>query len=429
MSEKTNNFLDSFLQKVAAFTSIPQVVAIKDGILLIMPATLLGSIFLLLAFFPVPGYEAFVTSIVGEGWQQKVLYPVGATFDMMGLLVVIAVSYKLAGQYKLDALGASLVALMSFMLLTPFEIKDHSGDILTGIPVALLGTQGIFVAMITALISTEIYKFAIVKNWTIKMPANVPEGVSRSFSVLIPGFMAILFFWLLRLGIESLGIESAHDIVRTLLAKPLSNVTNSLGGALIYTFFVHFLWSFGVHGSALTETIFSPIMLQLLDENRLAYQAGEALPNIVTKPFYDAFVTLGGVGSTLPLVIAMIIFARSAHLKSVGKVSLMPGVFQINEPVTFGVPIVLNPIMIIPFILIPMVLTITSYSAMYWGLLPKPTGVMIPWTTPIFISGYLMTGGSLLGVLWQVINFTIATLIWLPFFKIIDRMEKLKESA
>ena len=417
------NISDSFLRGVTTFVNLPHLIAIKDGIVLVMPATLIGSVFLLLATLPIPGYPEFMAGFFGTSWQTKMLYPVGATFDLLGLLATVTVSYRLAMHYKIDALGASLVSLMSFFLFTPYSVTVPELDIIVeAIPQALLGSKGIFVAIVTALFATEVYRFALIKGFTIQMPASVPAGVSRSFTLLIPGFLVILSVWLIRLGIEFMGIHSIHDIVEILVAKPLGNIAGSLGGAVFVTFLSQLLWAFGIHGASIVASVMDPVTLQLLDQNRLAFQAGNELPNIIAGQFFKAYVDIGGSGTTLPFVFAMILFARSQQLKTIAKLSLTPGLFNINEPIIFGIPIVLNPVMLIPFILIPVILTIITYLAMSFGLLPKMVGVNIPWTTPVLISGYLVTGGSFLGPLWQIINMLIATLIWMPFLRIADKM-------
>lgn len=157
---------------------------------------------------------------------------------------------------------------------------------------------------------------------------------------------------------------------------------------------VHVLWACGIHGAAIVGGVMGPIWLSLMDQNRVAFQSGHTLPNTVTQQFFDLWIYMGGSGATLALVVAMLLFARSQQLKSLGRLSIAPGIFNINEMVTFGMPIVLNPLLLIPFILVPVVLTIVTYFAMEWGLAARPSGAAVPWTTPIIFSGYLATGGE-----------------------------------
>jgi cellobiose PTS system EIIC component len=166
-----------------------------------------------------------------------------------------------------------------------------------------------------------------------------------------------------------------------------------------------------------------------MDENRMVFQQNPhaELPNVITQQFFDLWIYIGGSGATLALAIAMLLRARSQQLKSLGRLAIAPGIFNINEPITFGMPIVMNPLLIIPFILVPIVLTIVSYVAMAAGLVAKPSGVAVPWTTPIIISGYLATGGKISGSILQIINFFIALAIYYPFFVMWDRQKAAEE--
>lgn len=173
----------------------------------------------------------------------------------------------------------------------------------------------------------------------------------------------------------------------------------------------------------------SPVWLSLMDQNRIAFQAGQDVPNTITAQFFDLWIYTGGSGATLALVVAMLLFARSQQLKSLGRLSIAPGIFNINEMVTFGMPIVLNPLLLIPFILVPVVMTFVSYFAMEWGLVARPSGAAVPWTTPILFSGYLGSGGKISGVVLQIVNFILAFLIYLPFLKMWDKQKVAEEKG
>lgn len=411
--------------------------AIRDGIILTLPLLIIGSLFLIIGFLPIPGYEAFMSSVFGENWLSKLLYPVNATFDIMALIVSFGVAYSLAEKYKTDPVSAGAISVASFLLATPYRFmftpEGASAAIEVGgvIPVSLMGSRGLFVAMLLAILSTEIYRKIIQKNIVFSMPAGVPPAVSRSFVALIPAFAVITLIWLLRIILENSPFESIHNIVADLLAAPLSALGNSLFGSIISVLIVHLLWAVGVHGAAIVDGVLGPIWLALMDQNREVFQAdptGE-LPNIITKQFFDLWVYAGGSGATLALVVLMMTRARSKQMKSIGRLSLGPGLFNINEPVIFGMPIVMNPLLIIPFILAPIVLVIITYVAMSFGLVAKPNGVAVPWTTPLLISGYLATGGKISGIVMQVINFAVAILIYYPFFRLWDQKKLSEEQA
>ncbi|MFD2627820.1 PTS cellobiose transporter subunit IIC [Oceanobacillus kapialis] len=411
--------------------------SLRDGIILTMPLVIIGSFFLILMFIPIPGYEGFMANLFGEAWKDKLGYPVSATFDIMALVASVGVAYNLALKYKLDGLTAGAISLAAFLLATPYttmftpEGSETAYEVGGVIPAALMGSKGLFVALLIGILSTEVYRWVVSKNLTIKMPAGVPPSVAKSFIALVPGFAVIAIVWIIRLIIEATPFESIHNIVGDLLYTPLSAVGGSLFGSLIAVTLIILLWVAGLHGASIVGGVMDPIWLSKMDENRIAFQEGMAasdLPNIFTKQFFDIFVFMGGSGATIALVIAILFWAKSKQMKQLGRLSVGPGAFNINEPIIFGMPIVLNPLLIIPFLLTPLVIVVTTYIAMSTGLVPKPIGIAVPWTTPPIIGGYLATG-SLAGSILQLVNIFIGLLIYLPFFKIWDTMKVKEEKA
>ncbi|MEI4829918.1 PTS cellobiose transporter subunit IIC [Bacillus sp. FJAT-53711] len=429
-------FLERYVMPVAGrIAEQRHLQAIRDGIILTMPFLIIGSFFLIISALPIPGYNEFMANLFGDGWQKALGYPVSATFSIMSLIAAFGIAYRLAERYKVDALAAGALSLVSFLLATPFQVSyiiegTKESIIVEGvIPAVLMGSQGLFVAMILALISTEIYRLIIQKNIVIKMPETVPPAVSRSFTALIPGFIVVTVVWILRLMMEHTSFGSIHNIVGQLLQAPLSALGASLFGAVVAVILVHVLWACGIHGAAIVGGVMSPIWLSLMDQNRVAFQAEHILPNTITQQFFDLWIYMGGSGATLALVVAMLLFARSQQLKSLGRLSIAPGIFNINEMVTFGMPIVLNPLLLIPFILVPVVLTFVTYFAMESGLVARPSGAAVPWTTPIIFSGYLATGGKISGVVMQLVNFCLALLIYFPFLKMWDKQKVAEEKG
>ncbi|MFP3726978.1 PTS cellobiose transporter subunit IIC [Priestia filamentosa] len=407
--------------------------AIKDGIILAMPLIIIGSMFLILGYLPIPGYEEFMARIFGDHWLDKLLYPVDATFNMMGLVAAFGIAYRLAERYKIDAVTAGTLSLSAFLLATPFNIPfipngaTEAVSVAGGIPVALMGSKGLFVAMLIALFSTEVYRFILKKDIVIKMPDGVPPAVSKSFVALIPGAVIIASVWIVRLVVEYFGITSIHDLVGIILGKPLGLLGGTLIGSIIAMGLIQLLWSAGLHGMNIVNGVMSPIWLSATGENMEAFKAGKEIPNIFTQQFFEIFVNVGGSGATIGLVIAMLIWAKSKQMKQLGKLAGGPGVFMINEPLIFGMPIVMNPLLIIPFFLAPIANVIMTYYAMDWGLVAKPAGIAIPWTTPPLIGGYLATGGHISGAIMQLINIVVGFFLYLPFFKMWDKMKLAEE--
>jgi cellobiose PTS system EIIC component len=410
--------------------------ALRDGIILTMPLIIIGSIFLILGFIPIDGYPEFMARTFGDAWMTKLLYPVSASFDIMALIAGFGIAYRLAEQYKVDALNAGAVSVAAFILATPYftmftpEGATEAVQVGGVISMAYLGSKGLFVAMIIAILSTEIYRYIIQKNIVIKMPDGVPPSVSKSFVALFPAFLVILIVWVLRLLIENTSFETLHNVVGQLLQEPLSALGGTLIGALIAVFLVQLLWSTGLHGASIVGGVMGPIWLAQTDANRLALQAGQELPNVVTQQFFDIFIYLGGSGATISFAFMMLFMAKSQQAKQLGRLAIGPGIFNINEPITFGAPIVMNPLLIIPFVLTPLALAITTYIGMSTGFAPKTAGVAVPWTTPPIIGGYLATGGNIRGALMQVINLLVAFAIYYPFFRMWDKQNlKVEQGA
>ncbi|WP_267900814.1 PTS cellobiose transporter subunit IIC [Falsibacillus albus] len=432
---KLQNFLDVKLMPIAGRISEQRhLQAIRDGIILALPLLIIGSFFLIIGFLPINGYNDFMAGIFGPSWLDKLLYPVGATFDLLALFVSFGVAYRLAEKYKVDPVSAGVISVSAFMLATPFHVSftpEGAGkavEVGGAIPQALMGSQGMFVAIILAILSTEIFRKIIQKNVVIKMPDGVPPAVARSFTALVPALAVIITVWVLRLLIELTPFESIHAIVKDLLATPLSYLGGSLWGTLIAVFLMMLLWSMGLHGDAIVGSVMAPIWLQLMDENRKVFQANPnaELPHVVTQQFIDLWLNIGGTGVTLALVLLMLIRARSKQMKQLGKLAFGASLFNISEPVVFGTPIVMNPTLLIPFILAPLVSVVITYFAMDWGWVAKPNGVLVPWTSPVLVSGYLATGGKISGMVLQAVNVVVAMLIYYPFFRAWDK-KKMEE--
>ena len=294
--------------------------------------------------------------------------------------------------------------------------------------VGTFDATSLFVAIIIALLTGEIYSFFLKKGYTIKMPDSVPPAVANSFTALIPGAVIVFLALLVNVGLALTSFHSLKNLIITTLQAPLVYVGTSYLGTMFVEFFAHLMWSFGLHGHNIKYAIMMPIMQAAALENLEAYRAGAAaLPHIVTMDF-PAFVYIGGAGTTLPLAVWMTFFAKSRQLKQIGRLAIVPGIFNINEPIIFGLPIVLNPMMLIPFFLAPLACVTTAYAGIASGLFPRLTGIQIPWTAPKLITAYLGTGGDWRGPLLVVINFCIAALIYYPFIKAWDR-QKVKEES
>ncbi|MGL4572632.1 MAG: PTS sugar transporter subunit IIC [Clostridium sp.] len=405
-------------------------VAIRDGFLITTPLLIVGSIFLLIANFPIPGWEEFWSGILGPNWTTWFTNVSRATFNVIGLLSCVGTGYAYARELKGDAIQGAGVALVSFFILMPTRIPFEGvkgPETLSGISFEYVGSNGIFLALIIALLSVRIFTWVYNKGWTIKMPDGVPPAVADSFAALIPSAIVITIFFLARIGFEFTPFETAHNFIYKVLQTPLQGVGNTLFAQIIYSLACTVFWFFGINGPAVANSVFAPITKILTIENLEAFQAGLPLPNIFTDPFSNFFTGFGGGGSTLSLVIIMVLFCRSQRIKQLGRLSLIPGIFGINEPIIFGLPIVLNPVLIVPFVGVPVINLVLSTFATKFGIIPYTTGVSLPWTTPIGFSGYLSTG-SLMASAWQIGLLVLGCLIYYPFIKMLDK-QYLKEEA
>lgn len=398
--------------------------SIRDGLILSLPLVIVGSLFLVFGFLPIPGYDNFMSNLFGESWLSKLLYPVSVTFDLVSVIASIGIAYHLARKLKVDPLSGSVISLASFFLVTPGKIILN-GESISAFSLSYLGGKGLFVAIICALISTEIYAWFIRKDFIIKMPDVCPPAVSKSFSALIPALFILLFFWVIKIGIETTSYGDVHKLIVQIISDPLTGFSSTLLGGIVYVLINSIFWTFGIHGGSIVGVIFGAMFTVIRDVNRLAFQNGEPIPHIISEQFFNIYVFLGGSGATISLVIGYILFSKTKQFKEIGKLSAGASLFNINEPVIFGSPVVLNPILMVPFILAPVILTLVSYLAISSGLI-APAVLPVPWTMPIVLSGFISSGGHISSSILQIFNLLLGILIYLPFIKLLDKNSEIE---
>ena len=384
-------------------------VAVRNGITLTLPFTISGSLFLILANLPIPGWSDFLGP-----FADKLSAPVAVTFGAIGIISAIGISYNLAKQYKLDAITCSAITMVVFLLAQLDQEYTLNVD--------NLGAAGLFSAIILSIITVHIIKFFISRNIVIKLPEGVPPAVAQSFAGLVPAAVAIVLIWFIRV-LLNFDINAFF----TWLLSPLVMGLGTLPGMLILIFLISILWCCGIHGDNVLSGITSPIFLKYIAENTQAYLNHQPIPHITADGFYIVFMCLGGTGATLGLVISML-RSKSKLYKSVGELSLPSAVFCINEPVIFGFPIVFNPIMMIPFTITPMILCTLTYALMYFNIIGRPV-LQIPWTMPPIFAAYFVTGGNIPAVIWSVCTIVISVFVFLPFFKMAEKKQLEKEAS
>lgn len=419
--------LSKFLVPIAGRLNNNRYLAVlRDAFMLAFPLTIFGSIFVVLTNLP------FLDKLMSDEALNTFRGMFGnassATMGIMSIFVVFGIGYYLSKSYDVEAIFGGAIALVSFLLLTPFVLQPETGEAIQGvIPVDRLGAKGMFLGMITAFLSAEIYRKIVQRNITIKMPPGVPPAVAKSFAALIPAVLTLTVFLGINIFVTAVFNTNMHDVIYKAIQAPLVGLGSGIIPTLIAIFFIQILWFFGLHGQVIINSVMDPIWNTLMIENLEAYTKGDPVPHIISKPFIEIYtVGMGGTGMTLAVVLAILFFMKSKQMKQVGKLGLGPGLFNVNEPIIFGLPIVMNPVIIVPWILAPMVVTLVSYFAMSAGLVPPPTGVSVPWTVPVFINGIMATN-SLAGGILQLVNLAIVFSIWFPFLKAIDRINMKKE--
>ncbi|EAG6834130.1 PTS sugar transporter subunit IIC [Listeria monocytogenes] len=412
-----------FIPYAAKIGGQRHLVAIRDGFITTMPLMILGSFAVLINNFPIPAYQKFMNNLFGEGtWQAFGGNVWNGTFAILALLIAFTVAYNLAKSYDKDPLSSAVVSVATFFTIGAIA-PGADGIANTG----GLGSTGLFLALIIAILSTEIFtRLSGSPKLIINMPDGVPPAVSRSFAALFPAMITVSIFGLITAFFQAAGVTNLVISFYELVQEPFMGLANSLPAALLLAFVSAFLWFFGLHGANIIDPFMQTINIPAIEANVKALEAGKELPYIVNKPFFDSFVNLGGTGATIGLIIAIFIVARKhkAYMK-VSKLSAAPGIFNINEPMMFGLPIVLNPIMFIPYILAPLVLVTVAYFATAIGWVPACT-IVTPWTTPPIIGGALATQSIAGGVL-AAVNLGLSILIFLPFAKIAQIQELRRE--
>lgn len=412
---KTNFIEDKFMPAAAKLGSERHLLALRDGIVMVMPLLIIGAFSMIIAEFPFQPYLDFMARTFGENWNAFEGIIMNATYNIVALIASYGVASSLVNGYGVDGTPAGVIALSCFFITNIVGSFETADGVVEAWTASNFSAEYLFTALLIALIVGEIYRILVQKKVTIKLPASVPPAVSRQFTALIPGIVIIILFLIVRALFSLTVWESFPAFVAAIIAAPLRGMGSSYIGTLLCTVFEQALWGVGLHGSSIiVYPIFEPIWLLNMQEN-----LASAARHIVTMPFYESGVWIGGSGCTLPVVIYMLLFAKSKLLKQVGKIAIGPGIFNINEPVTFGLPIVLNPVLLVPFLLSPVAVMTVQYIGTAIGLFPL-CNYMVPWTTPFFISGFLTTG-SIMGVVAQIISFAIAFVIWLPFIRAWDK--------
>ncbi len=402
MSTALVGIRDRWLPRLTAFGDNPALAAVRSGMVAIVPLTIIGGLFMVLNHLPLPGWEERLAAM-----KPLLEVPVTATFGLLAVFVCFAIAHDFAGRLGLDAAGSALLATLCFLLL---QVDPAAQNLRT----AGLGSAGLFTAIIIALVAVRVKAWFVARNLVIRLPRDVPAVVAESFLSLVPMIALVAGLWTLRFA---LGLD-LNAFVQTAFA-PLVFALDTLPGILVYALLVTLLWSVGINGDNTLDAIVAPVFLQYLAVNVAALGQGLPAPHVTANGFFSTFVNVGGTGATLGLALALW-NSRDPGLRQVCRVSLPTQVFQINEPIFFGIPVVLNPVLMVPYILNALLLTAGTYLLMSAGLIGRPV-VNIPWTTPPVIGHYLATGGDWRAAVWGAASLGLAVLVYLPFARALER--------
>ena len=397
----------------------PIMLSIRNGFLLCLPLITAGALATLLNNFPLPLYREIMSEIFGENWTRFGALVWSGTFGIISIPMLIGTSYHLAAldnqkhiAEPISPIIAAITAFASLMVIMPSgEIASH------------IGTQGLFVGLIVAIAATKIF-LRLARTRYLAMPIHsegAEASIQQAFACLMPCILTVSIFAAFYFAFQSIFSVDIHQAARNALLFPFhfEFLRGALDTGISYVLLIHIFWFFGIHGSNVLDPLTSELFESARVANETALAAGLPPTDIITKHFMDIFVFMGGCGSSICLIAALLIASRSGGSRRLAKISFLPGVFNINEILLFGLPVILNPTFLLPFVFTPLILTATSFTAVSLGFVPLPAHE-IAWTTPPIIGGFLATNG-ISGSVLQLLNLVIGTLIYIPFVKISDR--------
>lgn len=350
------------------------------------------------------------------------------TMNILSLLIVVLISYSLSVTRKAkNPIIPVVVSLACMVVLMPVtiglvpsgasEVVDVSGVI----PFSLTNAGGMFVAIFTGILATELFiKLSSIERLQIKLSGNVPGAVVASFNSLISVMLTVCTFALASfILVVTTGYE-INEIIINIIQAPLVNLTTSLPGFLVLCMFTNLLFFFGIHAGGIVNPILEPPLLVAMQQNVEAFANNTDIPNIIVLPFRDLYGHLGGTGSTIALLIVIFLWSKRREHKQFANMVIPTSVFNINEPIIFGFPILFNPFMLIPFVFGPLLLFVIAYASTALKLV-SPIVAYVPWSVPPLINGWLASGGDLRNVILQLILIIIQVAIYLPFLKMYEK--------
>ncbi|MDE9540063.1 PTS sugar transporter subunit IIC [Xenorhabdus bovienii] len=391
------------------------IIAIRDGFISAMPFLIIGSIMLIMAN---PPFDAQTSSSFGQAWLEfakahwkTITMPFFMTMGLMSVFVSIGTAYSLAKSYGLDGLTSALLSLMAFLLAAAPQVDNK-------MPLDFLGGTGVFTALICAIWSVELIRLLKKYNISIKMPSQVPPAIARSFELLYPVVGILLTVYPISLLLQSeFNLLLPAAVMQ--IFEPLIAIGDTLPAVMLVVLIANLLWFAGIHGDNIVTGLLNPIFMANIAANAALMTQGMATTQILTAPYWSFYVCIGGSGSTLVLAF-LYLRSRSIHLKTIGKLSVVPAMFNINEPLLFGSPVVMNPTLLIPLLVVPLINAVLAYGALHLDLVQKMIAIA-PWTAPAPVGALISAAWDYRAVVLVGLLMVIDLLIWYPFFKVYEK--------
>lgn len=392
--------------------------AISGGFSALLPIIMVGAIASLLSGLNIEVYQNFITSI---GLKTIVSYISAYTTNMMAIYAVFSIGNSMAKQLecKDQSILVGIISLMVFLLTIPLGVSKDEITIAAAISTTYFGAPGLFTAMIIGCVVPLIYNIFVKHHIVIKMPDGVPPQIANGFSAIIPAVCITAVFAAIRQLCALTSFGTLSGLIYGLLKTPLSHLTNSPITFVVLLLFCNILWFFGIHGGMVTMSFLSMLYMAPALENLEAMAAGQPMPNMLTNTWWFTFAQLGGSGGIIGLAVCMFLFSKSERYKTLGKIAILPALCSISEPIVFGVPLVLNVMMLIPMILSPLCCFLTSYLMTSIGVLPYLNGIQLSTGTPIVLAGFLAGGWR--AAIWQIVLVALQAVLYFPFFRMVDK--------
>lgn len=420
------SFVDKFVDFSARLANQVHLRSLRDAFAAVMPIFILAGLAVLVNNVVFPWILEGETLVRFKVWGEAVI---NGTLNIAALLIAPMTAWSLARNRNFDnPVSAVVIALSSYIMMMPMHLEVVPDGAKATVTVsqmlsfANIGSTGIFAGVIIGLLSTELFiRIASIEKLNISLGENVPPAVGKSFSALIPTIITLSTFAVIAAVLANVLHTDLIHLITTLIQQPLRLINTSLPGTIFIYSFGNFLFTLGIHQSVVNGVILEPFLLINTNENMLAFANGQPIPHIINNIFVPTFGMIGGTGSTISLLLAIFIFSRQKSAKQVARLSISPGLFNINEPVIFGLPIVFNLPLMIPFVLLPAIGIYFAWLCTTLGWMSRCV-VMIPWTTPPILSAWLATAGDWRAVVVQLIIIIFGVFFYLPFLKIAERV-------